>query len=1272
MKRRTLCIASMFALLCLLSLVTLNTSATNPKRPAKAMSVTAGDRADRDSRTDRRDENAAPSRPRQEKNELGASTNRRNKERGGLLNRLSGFFKGLFVHEEEAEGENETDDPDFLPSLRGKVDPGEYLAMRQEWVNMKLGMTPGVTYDPTIRVSAIEAMDRQEAELRAQAAKGVISPAISGTTWTNLGPYPIPNGQTSGRVDPVSGRTVAIAIHPTDPNIVYVGTAQGGVYRSVNGGTTWTQLFNNAQSQVIGALALAPSNPEILYVGTGEAGQCGSGCYAGIGVYRIDNASTTATLTGPINPLRNYNDGSNNPTSANIFTGRAISKILVNPTDQSIIFVSTTSAIVGNPQQAPFGGTVPPLGLRGIYRLANATGPPAGVTFTKLTVNAVNCFDTPCTGNQSVLDMVFDPGDATGNTIVCWARPVIAVGDGGVFRTTTAQTTATFTQTLAVTQAANTRGELDAVRIGGVTTMYLASGEVPAGAAGRLRVSIDGGQTWSLPLAGASGFCNPQCFYDIAIAIDPTDANVAYVGGAAGTNILRKTTDGFATVANTPSTQVGLHADDHVIAIAPSNHLIVYEGNDGGIWRSTDAGANWTSLNNTTFVATQFQSISMHPTDRWFSIGGTQDNGTNFLQPNADVLPFGGWTRADFGDGGYARIDQTAADTTNVVMYHTYFNQTNNLIGFARTSSVACATQGNWAFKGFGAGVFTNACGDVEGANGIAGTDNVLFYAPLELGPPVLGSQGQTVYFGTDRLYRSINKGDTMTVVSSVAPGAIVAGQVITTIAIAPLDDNYRFVGLMNGNVWGSTTGSPPFVNVTPPITSARAVGKIVIDPNNKNTALVAYDGQFGTAAPATQHIWRTTNLNAASPTWTAVGNGIPDVPVNALVYDPVNSKKVYAGTDIGVFTSQDSGLDWTPFGSGLPRIAVFDMAVQNANRILRIATHGRGFWEITLFGPTATEGTVRGTILDVNGAPVSGVTIHMDGTQSRVAITDANGNYRFDDVETSGLYTVTPSRANYAFSPASRSFSLLGQQANASFTAAAIGGVIVSPLDTTEFFVRQQYLDFLGREPDALGFSAWVNTINNCAAGDTTCDRVHVSEMFFRSAEFQDRGYYIYRFYSTAFGRKPQYAEFTPDMTRVSGFLTTDRLEAAKMQFAIDFTNRPVFAARYAGLSNAAYVDALTATAQVGLANRQTIIDALDNGAINRAQALRIIVESSEVYQQYYNQAFVVMEYFGYLRRDPDALYTDWINVLNQSGDARHMVEGFVNSIEYRNRFKQ
>jgi hypothetical protein len=96
--------------------------------------------------------------------------------------------------------------------------------------------------------------------------------------------------------------------------------------------------------------------------------------------------------------------------------------------------VATASGIIGNPQQAPQGNSVPPLGIRGIYRLANATGPAAGVTATKLTVSATNCFDTPCTGNLSVLDMVYDGNDATGNTVVCWLRPTTGV-EGGVYRT---------------------------------------------------------------------------------------------------------------------------------------------------------------------------------------------------------------------------------------------------------------------------------------------------------------------------------------------------------------------------------------------------------------------------------------------------------------------------------------------------------------------------------------------------------------------------------------------------------------------------------------------------------------------------------------------------------------------------------------------------------------------------------------------------------------------------------------------------------------------
>jgi hypothetical protein len=321
---------------------------------------------------------------------------------------------------------------------------------------------------------------------------------------------------------------------------------------------------------------------------------------------------------------------------------------------------------------------------------------------------------------------------------------------------------------------------------------------------------------------------------------------------------------------------------------------------------------------------------------------------------------------------------------------------------------------------------------------------------------------------------------------------------------------------------------------------------------------------------------------------------------------------------------------------------------------------------------PTAATSTVSGRILDSDGNPVEGAVIRMNGTQDRKTITDSQGNYAFSEVETNGFYTVTPSRVNYNFAPATRGFSALGAHTEASF-GATTNGNHQNPLDTTEYFVRQQYVDFLGREPEEKGLNDWTDTINNCASGDASCDRIHVSEAFFRSEEFQQRGYFVYRFYSTAFVQKPDYAAFAPDLARVSGFLDATQLEAAKAAFAYDFITRPAFALWYNSLSNSAYVNELSQTSGVTLSNRQALIDSLDNKTASRAQVLRQIAESNEVYARYYNQAFVVMEYFGYLRRDPDILYLNWISVLDANpADSRHLVEGFVDATEYRNRFKQ
>jgi hypothetical protein len=142
------------------------------------------------------------------------------------------------------------------------------------------------------------------------------------------------------------------------------------------------------------------------------------------------------------------------------------------------------------------------------------------------------------------------------------------------------------------------------------------------------------------------------------------------------------------------------------------------------------------------------------------------------------------------------------------------------------------------------------------------------------------------------------------------------------------------------------------------------------------------------------------------------------------------------------------------------------------------------------------------------------------------------------------------------------------------------------------------------------------------------------------------------------------------PDLARLSGFLDVNQLEAAKTQFIADLMSRPAFVTKYNSLDNHTYVAMLMQTAGVNLANQPALIDGLNNATLTRAQVLRQIAESAEVTQKYYHQAYAVMEYFGYLRRDPDAFYLSWIQVLDQTNDPRGMVNGFMNSLEYRKRF--
>ena len=249
------------------------------------------------------------------------------------------------------------------------------------------------------------------------------------------------------------------------------------------------------------------------------------------------------------------------------------------------------------------------------------------------------------------------------------------------------------------------------------------------------------------------------------------------------------------------------------------------------------------------------------------------------------------------------------------------------------------------------------------------------------------------------------------------------------------------------------------------------------------------------------------------------------------------------------------------------------------------------------------------------------------------------------------------------------------------------------NPVEGVPFFVRQHYLDFLSREPEA--GEPWSGVLNNCAdqfnqsttSSSAGCDRIIVSSSFFGSPEFELKGRYAFRFYKVAFGRFPEYAEIVADMRQLSG-ATGDEVIAKRAAFPAAFMQHPHFAPLFGALSNEQFVNTLMNRYGLQIVNsfhpsspeggakigfeRSALVTSLNAGQFTRAQVLRIIADSDEVSAAEFRPSFVAMQYYGYLRRTPEPSgYQAWLNYLNANpSDSRTMVNGFLNSQEYRLRF--
>jgi len=778
----------------------------------------------------------------------------------------------------------------------------------------------------------------------------------------------------------MSGRVVALAVNPQDPTEFYVAYASGGVWHTTDNGISFTPISENAPTQNIGEMTMHwPTRT--LWVGTGENNSSRSS-YAGIGLMKTEDNGATWEIKG-------------------LPDSHHIGKILINPSDPNHVVVGVTGHLyTSNNERGVYvtrdGGeqwsqTLFVNETSGIIDMAHVPGNFA-IQFAAAWEKDRKAWNFTGNGNASAIykstdagqtwikistpDSGFPTGEGVGRIglAVYDENTVYAIHDSQFrrpqedqkkqeglqkndFKTMTKeaflaldnQALNTFLKTNNFQEKYRAQNLKNSVRSGSVLPKDLATYLEDANSllfdtpvvGTQVFKSTDGGAHWEKTHSDyLDNIYFSYGYYFGHIHVHPKQADKIYIYGVP----ILTSDDGGKTFTSIGKPNV--HADHHALWINPdrTGHLI--NGNDGGVNITYDDGAHW--MKNNSVDVGQFYAINIDHERPYNVYGGLQDNGVWKGAHNAkdderwQSTGHNAWTSIMGGDGMQVQIDRR---DSNVV--YTGFQ-------FGNYYRLHLATRERKALQ----------------------PKHTLGESPYRFNwqtPILLSEHNQDiVYFGGNKLHRSLNQGDDWTTISEDLtqggkPGNVAYGT-LTTLAESPFQFGYLYTGSDDGLVYKTTNGGAQWTLISQAFPKDLWVSRVVASAHQKDRVYVTLNGYRWD--DFTPYVYVSDD---GGNHWTSLAGNLPHSPINVVREDPVNENVLYLGNDQGVWVSLDRGQSWHPFVEGLTNVAVHDLVVQPEEKHLLVGTHGRSIYKanieclqeelpqaLTLFAPKKVKHSKR------------------------------------------------------------------------------------------------------------------------------------------------------------------------------------------------------------------------------------------------------------------------------------------------------------------------